>query len=414
MNAHPVIDKSRIAITAPEGQEEGTRSRVARWLKAVGDRVELHEPILELETDKVAMEVSAPAAGILSEIVAPEGTEAAPGAVLGHMTREDAAAPAAPQAEDTKPAEAGEEDASAESPRPRLSPLVRRLLKIHDIDPAEIQGTGVGGRIRRDDVLAYVNRRAEPEAQPAAPKEAETSIASGDSRWVPHSAMRLRIAEHMVQSLLHTAPHVTSVFEADFTRIIAHRERHKEAFARDGVKLTLTAYFVAAAAEAIKLVPEVNARFHPDGLEIFRDANIGIGTALGDKGLVVPVIRRAQTLNLFGIAEALQTLTEKARANRLAPEDMRGGTFTISNHGVSGSLVAAPIIINQPQSAILGIGKVEKRLCVVTRDGADSIEIRPKAYVTLTIDHRVLDGYQTNRFLARLVEVIETWPEDRM
>src|SRR5690606_12529202 len=126
--------------------------------------------------------------------------------------------------------------------------------------------------------------------------------------------------------------------EADFTRIIAHRERHKEAFARDGVKLTLTAYFVAAAAEAIKLVPEVNARFHPDGLEIFRDANIGIGTALGDKGLVVPVIRRAQTLTLFGIAEALQTLTEKARANRLAPEDMRGGTFTISNRGVSGSL----------------------------------------------------------------------------
>lgn len=411
MNANLTTNTALVAITAPEGQEEGTRSRVARWLKAVGDMVAAHEPLLELETDKVAMEVAAPAAGRLSEIIVAEGTDVEPGALLGRIERE-VTRPQATASHGPTPERA--EPKTTAAARPRLSPLVKRLLKLHELDPEDVPGTGTGGRIRRDDVLAYIDRRAPaPELAPP-PAETVAGKDSENSRWVPHDRMRLKIAEHMVQSLLHTAPHVTSVFEADFTRIMAHRKRHKDAFAQQGVKLTLTAYFVAAAAEALAMVPEVNARFHPDGLEIFRDANIGIGTALGDKGLIVPVIRRAQTLNLIGIAEALETLTEKARSNKLAPEDMRGGTFTISNHGVSGSLLASPIIINQPQSAILGIGKVEKRICVVTRDGEDSIQIRPKAYVTLTIDHRVLDGYQTNHFLSHLVQVIESWPEDRI
>ncbi|RMF11216.1 MAG: dihydrolipoamide succinyltransferase, partial [Alphaproteobacteria bacterium] len=251
---------------------------------------------------------------------------------------------------------------------------------------------------------------------PDSPAQANQSspLPGGTSDWIPHTAMRRRIAAHMVDSLMKTAPHVTSVFEADFSRIIAHRNRHKADFEKRGVKLTFTAYFVAALAEAARAVPAVNSRFHEDGIEQFHDVNVGIGTALGDQGLIVPVIHKAQSLSLFGIAERLQELTNRARAGKLEPADVKGGTITISNHGVSGSLVATPIIINQPQSAILGIGTLEKRLCVIEVDGHDTIQIRPRAFVTLTIDHRVLDGFQTNTCLARLVEVIENWPEDRL
>ncbi len=256
-------------------------------------------------------------------------------------------------------------------------------------------------------MLAFVESRT-PAPEPA------SEPASGDaSDWIPHTSMRRRIAEHMAESLT-TAPHVTSVFEADFSRIIAHRNKHKADFERRGVKLTFTAYFVAALAEAARAVPTVNSRFHNDGLEVFHDVNVGVGTALGTEGLIVPVIHKAQSLSLFGIAERLQALTEKARTGKIEAADVKGGTITISNHGVSGSLVATPIIINQPQSAILGIGKLEKRLTVVEVDGQDTIQIRPRAYVTLTIDHRVLDGFQTNTCLAKLVEVIESWPAERV
>lgn len=400
--------QTTVDLLAPEEQTEGTKAKLARWLKQPGEQVRQHEPVAELETDKVAMEVTAPADGVLAETLLAEGADVPPGALMGRIAvgapaHAPAPAPAASAATVAAPTVA--KDA------PRLSPLVKRLLKLHQVDAANIQGTGLKGRIRRDDVIAYVeNAKSAPAPRPAP----AARPASGDaSTWVPHDTMRKRIAEHMVESLLHTAPHVTSIFEADLSRIMAHRERHKAAFAAQGVKLTLTAYFVAASVEAIAAVPQVNSRFHADGLEIFRDANIGVGTALGDKGLIVPVIKQAQALNLLGIAQQLQIMTDKARTNKLTPEDVRGGTFTISNHGVSGSLVATPIIINQPQSAILGLGKVEKRVCVVSVDGIDSIQIRPKAYVTLTIDHRVLDGFQTNAFLSKLVDVIENWAPDR-
>jgi 2-oxoglutarate dehydrogenase E2 component (dihydrolipoamide succinyltransferase) len=174
------------------------------------------------------------------------------------------------------------------------------------------------------------------------------------------------------------------------------------------VKLTLTAYFVEAACKALQAVPEVNARWHDDALEIFEDVNIGVGTALEERGLIVPVIRRVQTLDLFGIALRLDELTRAARENRLTPADVQGGTFTISNHGVGGSLVATPIVINQPQVAILGVGKIQKRAVVVGEAGQDRIVARPMAYVTLSIDHRALDAYQTNRFLSVLVEALES------
>ncbi|MGZ8369419.1 MAG: 2-oxo acid dehydrogenase subunit E2, partial [Caulobacteraceae bacterium] len=231
----------------------------------------------------------------------------------------------------------------------------------------------------------------------------------GGMQTIPHDSMRLRIAEHMASSV-RDAPHVTAVFEADFSAIMAHRRAHKDALARRGVNLTLTAYIAAAACEAMKVSPAVNARWFEDKLEVYEDVNLGVGVALAEKGLIVPVVKQAQTLDVFGLAERLHDLTERARANKLTPKDVQGGTFSISNHGVSGSLVATPIIINQPQSAILGVGKLEKRVVVRTVDGADAILIRPMAYVSLTIDHRVLDGHQTNAWLTRFVEVLETWP----
>ena len=226
---------------------------------------------------------------------------------------------------------------------------------------------------------------------------------------VPHDKMRRRIAENMVASLMHSAPHVTAVFEADLSAIMRHRKEHKEDFARLGIPLTLTAYFVAASVAALQKVPQVNSRWFDDHLEIFHAINLGIGTALGDKGLIVPVLHHAETMNLKGIAKALADVTERARNNQLKPDDVRGGTFTISNHGVSGSLIATPIIINQPQSAILGVGKIEKRVKVKEVDGADVISIRPMCYVNLTIDHRVLDGHQTNAFLTEVVSTLENW-----
>jgi 2-oxoglutarate dehydrogenase E2 component (dihydrolipoamide succinyltransferase) len=220
--------------------------------------------------------------------------------------------------------------------------------------------------------------------------------------------MRLAIARNMLASV-REAPQVTAVFQADFGPLIAHRAAHQPVFAEEGIGLSYTAYLVMAAVAAMQAVPEVNSRWHDDRLEIFRDVNVGVGTALGTKGLVVPVIRQAQRLSLKGVAAALQDLTARARAGQLAPADLAGGTFTISNHGVSGSLLAAPVVINQPQSAILGVGKLEKRVVVREVDGADTIQIRPMAYVSLTIDHRVLDGFQTNAWLTAFVAALQGW-----
>ena len=228
-------------------------------------------------------------------------------------------------------------------------------------------------------------------------------------RRIPHTPMRRRIAAHMVESLLQTAPHVTTVFEADMTGVLAHRARHRKELEARGVSLTLTAYFVAACVDAIRAVPEANGRWTDDAVLIHERIDIGVGTALEGRGLIVPVIRDVGSLDLAGIAAALGELVVRARQDRLTPADLRGGTFTISNHGVSGSLLAAPIVLNQPQSAILGIGKLERRAVVVGREGREEIAIRPRCYVTLTIDHRVLDGHQANFFMQTLVRRIEGW-----
>jgi len=220
--------------------------------------------------------------------------------------------------------------------------------------------------------------------------------------------MRRRIAERMARSVA-TAPHVTALFEADFTAIAAHRARHRAAYEARGVPLTYTAYLVAASAQAMRAQPGVNAHWGEDAVTLYADVNIGVGTALGDTGLVVPVVHRAQTLSLEGIAARLADTTARARTAKLTPADVADGTFTISNHGVSGSLFASPIILVPPQVAILGVGKLEKRVVVRSADGSDALVIRSMAYVSLTIDHRALDGAATNAWLTAFVATIEGW-----
>ena len=374
-------------ILLPVDQAEGTANTVGKWFKAAGDPVTANEPLLEITTDKVTVEIAAPHDGVLTEILKAEGDAVEQGEVLGRVG--PAGQVNAPPVTPSPAQPPNRPSAPDASPEPDLAPAVRRLLREHRLDPAAITGTGRGGRITVEDVEKAVASKGAGSAP---------SASSASGRMVPHSAMRKSIAAHMAQSMA-TAPHVTTVFEADLSAVIAHRHA-------TGKTATFTAYFVQASVAALKAVPEVNSRWHDQALELFDDCNIGIGTALEAGGLIVPVIHQAQTLDLAATALRLSDLTARARAGTLAPKEVHGGTFTISNHGVSGSLVATPIIINQPQSAILGVGKLEQRARV---DGDGRIVARPMIYVTLTIDHRVLDGFQANAFLSKWVETIERW-----
>ena len=399
-----------IEIRAPEEQQEGTRSQVLRWLKSVGEPVGEHEPLIELETDKVTVEVAAPGSGVLAEIVKGEGEEVAPGEVLGRIaaSAERVATPAEapPRAQPPPAAAAPAERAShARAPEGRLSPAVRRLLTERGLDPGRVRGTGEGGRITVDDVLRHAAAGTAGARSVPAAGRAEPGIAV---RRVPHSAVRKRIAARMVESLLHTAPHVSTVFEIDLSAVLEHRARHRQAFAERGVALTLTAYFVRAAIEAIAQVPEANSRWGEEALEIYETVNFGIGTATPE-GLVAPVLRGAEALDLERTAAGIETLVRRARDGKLTPEEVRGGTFTLSNHGVSGSLIAAPIILYPGQAAILGIGKLEKRAVVIEEGGEARIAIRPRCYATLTIDHRVMDGERANRFMQIFAERLALW-----
>ncbi len=377
-------------------EQEGTTAVVKQWLKKIGDAVRADDPLVELETDKVAVEIAATSAGILTEILVADGAEVEPGTVLGRIAASVDALADRPSAKGAGivSISAAAPRAKAESDLSRLSPGIRHLLAEHKLDAGDVPVSGE--KLSREDIQAEVARRAASQTAPGVMR-------------VPHDTMRKRIAEHMAHSV-QTAPHVTAMFEADFSAVGAHRAAHKIAFERRGANLTFTAYFVAACAAAMKAAPAVNGRWYDDRIDIYEDVNIGIGTSLGEKGLIVPVIHRAQTLSLLEIAKRLTELTEKARSGKLSQEDVRGGTFSISNHGVSGSLLASPIIINQPQSAILGVGKLQKRAIVREEGGADKIEVRPMAYVTLTIDHRVIDAFQTNAWLSLFVSTLENWP----
>jgi len=392
-----------IEVRVPD-EQEGTKAVVRAWLKQVGDVVAENDPLVELETDKVTQEVPAPAAGVLAEIVLDTDAEAVPGAVLGKISAE-AVQPksfvpkveASPAAAERKPVgfkPSGEQET-------RLSPSVRRACLQHGIDPSRIEGTGRNGRVTREDIDRAVASAALVGAgEPATEQPREFS-----PQDIPHDRMRLTIAENMVRAVSE-APHVTAVFEADFSAVAAH----KAGMAAEGKKLSYTAYIVKAAAEAMAVAPAINGRWEKDRIAISPTIDVGVGTALGEKGLVVPVVKDAGKLSLEQIGAKLDDLTRRARDGKLERSDVAGGSFTISNHGVSGSLLAAPIILHQGQAAILGIGKLEKRVIVREVNGQDAMLIRPMAYVTLTIDHRVVDGHQTNAWLTRFVEILENWP----
>jgi len=397
-----------IEVRVPD-EQEGTKAVVRAWLRQVGDVVAENDPLVELETDKVTQEVPAPAAGVLAEILLDTDAEAVPGALLARIETNGSRAKAGAQTErEARVEQAADEALRATEPLPsqgntetRLSPSVRRALQQHGIDPSRIQGTGRDGRITREDVDRAVAAATVVEVGPPGTAEPRQF----DAHDIPHDRMRLTIAENMVRAVSE-APHVTALFEADFSAVAAH----KAAMAARGQKFSYTAYIVKAAAEAMAVAPAINGRWEKDRIAVSPMIDIGVGTALGEKGLVVPVVRDAGALTLEQIGARLDDLTRRAREGRLERADVSGGSFTISNHGVSGSLLAAPIILHSGQAAILGIGKLQKRVVVKDIGGEDAILVRPMAYVTLTIDHRVVDGHQTNAWLSRFVEILEGWP----
>ena len=395
-----------VEIRVPD-EQEGTKAVVRAWLKRIGDPVAVNDPLVELETDKVTQEVPSPAAGVLSEILLGTDAEAVPGAVLGRISESEGNSGHPVPVEGPSLASAEQETPSFDKLRTngalemRLSPSVKRAILQHGIDPSRLTGTGRDGRITRTDVDAAVASATVTQVGEAATAQPR-HFAGTD---IPHDRMRLKIAENMVRAVAE-APHVTALFEADFSAVAVH----KKALAERGVKLSYTAYIVKAAAEAMRQAPAINGRWESDRIAVSPTIDIGVGTALGDKGLVVPVVKDAGALSLEQIGAKLDDLTARARSGKLTGGDVSGGSFTISNHGVSGSLLASPIILHAGQAAILGIGKLEKRVVVRAVDGQDAILIRPMAYVTLTIDHRVVDGHQTNAWLSRFVAILEGWP----
>ncbi|WP_420645101.1 dihydrolipoamide acetyltransferase family protein [Candidatus Leptofilum sp.] len=408
-----------------EGVVEGT---ISRWLKQVGDAVDQYEPLLEIETDKVTTEATAEEAGTLLEILIPEGETVDVGTILatigqpGETVPQNGEAPAKDAAPAPEPVVATSATATTVRHRPqpkqykgRISPVVGRIAAEHDVDLNRVNGTGRDGRITKKDILAYIDQRqTQPEIQPVpeltpaiqtqvpAPVTPSPGHPVTGSQIVPLTNIRRAIAEHMVRSK-QTSPHVTTVFEFDFTAVAKHRAAHKAQFARDGANLTFTAYIVAATVAALKQHPMVNSTWTDAGIELKREINIGMAAAIED-GLIVPVIKGADGMNLLGLARTINDLTTRARNKQLQPADVQGGTFSITNHGTSGSLFATPII-NQPQCGILGVGKIEKRVKVIN----DAIAIRPLAYVSFTFDHRILDGKTADDFVSSIKQVIESW-----
>jgi pyruvate dehydrogenase E2 component (dihydrolipoamide acetyltransferase) len=476
-------------VVMPQMGESIAEGTIVRWIKKVGDKVDRDEPLFEISTDKVDAEIPSPAAGVVSEIRVKEGETVPVNSVVAVIGGAAAAAappatpaPAAPKAPEpaTPPAPAAKAEeppkptpqadgtpartseappapaparaaVPAPSPRPepkpaagsteelirqRSSPLVRKIAKEHNIDISQLQGTGIAGRVTKDDILGYVGREGRerqegleglegrewqegqdrregqeatasrvpattPAPQPAAPTAPIFKPGATDS-VEKMSPMRKRIAEHMVASR-RTSAHVHSAFEVNFSRVTQAREKHKAAFENAGAKLTYLSFIIKAAIDALRAVSVVNASVDGDSIVYHKEINVGIAVAL-DWGLIVPVIRHADEKNLLGLSRAVADLANRARAKQLKPEDVQGGTFTITNPGVFGALFGMPII-NQPQVAILGVGAVEKRPVVIE----DAIAIRPMAYLTLGYDHRIIDGAVADEFMSHVKKTLENW-----
>jgi len=397
-----------------EGVEEVT---VTKWLKQEGDAIQELEPLLEVNTDKVDTEIPAPASGTVLKILAQEGAPARVGEVLAVIGRpgestEAAAQPAPPRKAQTKQvaqADSLAEPLSSSAARQVgfVSPVVARMAAEHGVDLSMIQGTGLNGRITKNDVLAFVQTGPKPASMGAGTQTGGARPAVGD-RLIKHTTIRRQIAEHMVLSQ-ETSPHVLSVMEVDMSRVAAHRDSNKAPFEQKGIKLTFTAYFIAAIAAALKAHPLANSSWSEAGVLVHGAINIGMATSLGEDGLIVPVIKGADNLSLLEVARSVNDLASRARARKLQPDEVRGGTFTLTNHGIGGSLFAMPII-NQPQCAILGTGAIQKRVVAVTdAAGSDAFAIRPMVYLSLVFDHRILDGASADAFLMNVKQALESW-----
>jgi 2-oxoglutarate dehydrogenase E2 component (dihydrolipoamide succinyltransferase) len=287
-----------------------------------------------------------------------------------------------------------------------ISPVVAKIAAEHGVDLSQVNGTGLNGRITKNDVLNYVSsgQKSQVKSQPMVNRPQGSSIVAGEGdQLIKHTTMRKSIAQHMVESK-HTSPHVLTVMEADMSKVSKHRAANKAAFERDGVNLTFTAYFMMAIVAGLKAYPQTNSSWTDEGLLVHKNVNLGMAVSLGEDGLIVPVIKKAEDLSLLAMARAVNDLANRARTKKLQPDDVKGGTFTLTNHGVSGSLFAFPVI-NQPQAGILGVGAMQKRVVVID----DAIAIRPMVYMSFVFDHRILDGASADWFLAKVKETLENW-----
>ena len=423
--AAPAASGPATDVIMPQMGESIFEGTITKWLKQVGDKVERDEPLFEISTDKVDAEIPSPAAGVLTEIKAEAGTTVQINsvvAVIGGTAGAPAAAAAAPVPAAPAPKPAAEPDGtsipaepvSASAEHVRSSPLVRKIARDNNLDLAQVPGTGAGGRITKDDVLAYIEK---PAAKPAAPAPAAAKPAAPAApvpqpgELVPMSKMRTIIAQRMVDSK-RTSAHVHTVFKIDFTRIVKIREKEKNKYEqRNGVKLTYMPFITRAVIATLRKMPIVNAQMEGDAIRYPKNINVGIAVAL-DWGLIVPVIKQAEEKSFLGIARAIADLAERARSKKLKPDEVGSGTFTITNPGIFGEQFGTPII-NQPESGILGVGGLFKEPAVITgEDGTDSIAIRHMIHLTLGFDHRIIDGADAGKFMAEMKKYLENWSED--
>lgn len=437
---------ARIDVIMPQMGESIAEGTLSKWLKKVGDEVKRDEPMFEISTDKVDAEIPAPAAGVLAEILVAEGQTVEVQTVVARLETEKgaaiaasapapaaaapvaaapvvaptAAAPTAPSRAPTAPVlppaapsfASGNGHTLEERLRTKSSPLVRKIAAEHGIEVAAMQGSGLAGRVTKRDIMQYLESGApRPVAAPAAGEhQAPTPQPWPGDRVEPMSKMRALISEHMVVSR-HTSAHVTSIMEIDFTRVGRIRADHKAEFeAAHGQKLTYMPFIMKATVDALRAFPIVNASVAGTNVIYRQPINLGVAVAL-DWGLIVPVVRNADDLSLSGLTKSLNDLAARARSKKLDPREVQDGTFTITNPGVFGSLTGTPII-NQPQVAILCIGTIEKRAKVITgADGEDTIAIRTCSYISLSFDHRVIDGAVADQFLGHIKRSIETFSD---
>jgi len=422
-------------IIMPQMGESIVEGTITKWLKKPGDKVQRDEPLFEISTDKVDAEIPAPASGVLQEIKVAEGTTVGVNTVVGTIAAdgEAKAAPAkaapapAPQAKEEKkdekksaappPTASAPQQDSAQDEEARSSPLVRKIAREHGVNLSQVSGTGLGGRITKQDIMAFVERpsTAAPASAPAATTPQAASRPPAPAAYpgdlVPLTNMRKIIAQRMIESR-RTSAHVHCMYEVDFTRIVTLRAKHKNAFEqRHGVRLTFMPFFVRAAIIAIQQFPIINASMEGDNIRYHRQINIGIAVAL-DWGLIVPVLKNAGDLNFLGLQRGITDLGERARSKKLKPEDVEGSTFTVTNPGQFGAVFGLPII-NQPNAAIMGVGGITKQPLVVTdKEGNDSIAIRSVVHLTLGYDHRLIDGAVADQFMALVKKNLEGWNEE--